>query len=70
MIIGAIAVCIPIVAILTAHFQKLAKVKAEMLKDQLELERLKQQNYLIETEKMKLELQKMTLDQPKNEFKF
>ncbi|WP_154663574.1 hypothetical protein [Neobacillus dielmonensis] len=69
MIIGAIAVCIPIVAILTSHFQKQAKLKAVMLKDQLELERLKQQNFLMETEKMKLELQKMALDQPKDEFK-
>ncbi|WP_251551738.1 hypothetical protein [Neobacillus muris] len=69
MIIGAIAVCIPIVAIVTAHFQSQAKIKAAMLKDQLELERIKQQNFIMETEKMRLELQKMTLDQPKDEFK-
>ena len=74
MIIGVISVVmifgIPIVAILTDHFQKQSKLKANMLKDELELEKLKQENYLIETEKMKLELEKMKLDQPKNEIKF
>lgn len=50
---------IPIIAILTNHFQKQAKIKRDMLKDQVELEKLKHQNYLIETEKMRLELEKM-----------
>jgi hypothetical protein len=54
---------IPLVAIITSHFQKQTKMKQEMLKDELELERLKNQNYLIETEKMKLELEKMTIEQ-------
>jgi hypothetical protein len=53
---GAISVVmifsIPIIAILTNHFQKQAKIKRGMLKDQIELEKLKQANYLIETEKM------------------
>ncbi|MFJ7725972.1 hypothetical protein ACIQXV_07385 [Neobacillus sp. NPDC097160] len=61
---------IPIVAILTGHFQKQSKMKANMIKDELELEKLKHENYLIETEKMKLELEKIKLDQPKNEIKF
>lgn len=50
---------IPIIAILTNHFQKQTKLKHEMLKDELELEKLKQQNYLMETEKLRLELEKM-----------
>jgi hypothetical protein len=60
---GAISVImifsIPIIAILTNHFQKQAKIKRDMLKDQIELEKLKHANYLIETEKMRLELEKM-----------
>lgn len=52
---------IPIIAILTSHFRKQSKFKHDMLKDELELEKLKHQNYLIETEKIKLELEKMKL---------
>jgi len=74
VIVGVIAVImifgIPIVAILTSHSEKQTKLKAEMVKDQLKLEKLKHENYLIETEKMKFELEKMKLDQPKNEIKF
>jgi uncharacterized protein YsxB (DUF464 family) len=60
---GAISVImifsIPIIAILTKHFQKQAEIKRDMLKDQLELEKLKHENYLIETEKMRIELEQM-----------
>ncbi|MGG0719568.1 hypothetical protein ABE096_18580 [Robertmurraya massiliosenegalensis] len=66
---GTIAVVmflsIPIVAIITDHFQKQTKMKHKMLKDQLELEKLKHKNFLIETEKMRLELEQMV-----NEDKF
>lgn len=71
---GTIAVImifgIPIIAIITSHLQKQSKIKANMVKDQLELEKLKHENYLIETEKMKLELEKMTLNSPKDEMKY
>ena len=50
---------IPIIAIIADHFQKRAKIKRGMIKDEIELEKLKQQNYLIETEKLRLELEKM-----------
>ncbi|GIN61824.1 hypothetical protein J27TS8_18170 [Robertmurraya siralis] len=50
---------IPLVAIITDHFQKQTKMKHKMIKDQLELEKLKHQNFLIETEKMRLELEQM-----------
>jgi len=66
LIFGAI----PITGIITGHFQSQSKIKAKMLKDELELEKLKHENYLIETEKMKLELEKIKLDQPKDEIKF
>ena len=60
---------IPMIAIVTSHFQKQTKLKASMLKDQLELERLKHENYLIETEKMKLELEKIQLEHKKDDIK-
>ncbi|MCA1053688.1 hypothetical protein LCM10_01720 [Rossellomorea aquimaris] len=60
---GTIAVImifsIPIIAILTDHFHKQSKVKQKMLEDELKLEQLKHENFVIETEKMKLELQHM-----------
>ncbi|WP_338471728.1 hypothetical protein R4Z10_02855 [Niallia sp. XMNu-256] len=54
---------IPIIAIVTNHFQKVAKIRHDMIQDELKLEELKYQNYLIETEKMKLELEKMKADE-------
>ena len=53
---------IPITALLTTHFQKQTTLKGQLLKDQVELERLKQQNFIAETEKLKLELKKMELE--------
>lgn len=71
---GTIAVImvfgIPITAIITSHFQKQSKIKATMLKDELELEKLKHINYLAETEKMKIELEKMKIGSPKDEIRF
>ena len=58
---------IPIIAIVTSHFQKQSKIKRDMLKDEIELEKLKHQNYLIETEKMKLELERMRIGLTKDD---
>ena len=58
---------IPIIAIVTSHFQKQSKIKHDMLKDEIKLEKLKQENYLLETEKMKLEIDRMKLDLTKDE---
>ena len=67
---GIIAVvmvfAIPITAILTTHFQKVAKIQRDMLQDEIKLEQLKQENYLLETNKMKLELEKMRLEDPQD----
>jgi hypothetical protein len=52
---------IPIIAIVTGHFQSQTKLKHKMLKDELELERLKHENFVIETQKMRLELEQMKL---------
>lgn len=73
-LIGLVAVVmvfgIPIVAILSSGHTKQTKLKAQMVKDQLELERLKHENYLIETEKMRLDLEKMQLESPKDKINF
>jgi hypothetical protein len=54
---------IPIVAIVTSHFQKQTKLKHRLIIDAMELEKLKHQNFLIETEKMKMELEKMKIEE-------
>jgi hypothetical protein len=56
------ALSIPIIAIITTHFQKQTKLKHKMVIDAIELEKLKHQNYLIETDKMRLELDKMKIE--------
>lgn len=55
---------IPIIAIVTSHSQKVAKIKRDMVQDEIKLEQLKYENYLMETDKMKLELEKMKLEVP------
>jgi hypothetical protein len=57
---------IPIIAILTSHFQKQSKIRHKMIQDEIQLEKLKQENFLLETEKMRLELEKMQLEAPKD----
>ncbi|WP_064093529.1 hypothetical protein [Rossellomorea aquimaris] len=67
---GTIAVVmifsIPIIAIVTDHFQKQTKLKQKMIHDELELEKLKHENFVIETQKMRLELEQMKLEDPKD----
>jgi regulator of protease activity HflC (stomatin/prohibitin superfamily) len=66
MMIGMTAVImiflIPIIAIVTEHSKQKAKLKLDTVKEELKLEQLKNQNYLLETEKMRLELEKMRLE--------
>ncbi|MFT8320823.1 MAG: hypothetical protein ABF649_07960 [Bacillus sp. (in: firmicutes)] len=58
MITVTALVMVPIViSILTDHLHKQTKLKQTMLKDQIELEKRKHENFLLETEKMKLELE-------------
>ncbi|WP_050181504.1 hypothetical protein [Domibacillus robiginosus] len=47
---------IPLVAILTSHKRSQSKMQYKMIKEQVQLEKLKQENFLLETEKMKMEL--------------
>jgi hypothetical protein len=60
---------IPIIAIVTGHFQTQSKMKHKMIQDELELEKLKHENYRVETEKMRLELEKMQLENSKDRTK-
>ncbi|MEK4487482.1 hypothetical protein MHH81_18365 [Psychrobacillus sp. FSL H8-0484] len=59
--IGFVAVVmifsIPLTAIWTTHLRKSQKVRAQIVKDEIELEKLKYNNFLLETEKMRIELQ-------------
>ena len=64
--IGLVAVVmifsIPLTAIWTTHLRKTQKYKAQIVKDEIELEKLKYNNFLIETEKMRLDLQQKQAD--------
>ncbi|MER2089306.1 hypothetical protein [Sporosarcina sp. JAI121] len=62
IIIVGIVMCVPIIAIITDHQRRIVKIKGEFVREEIELEKLKQQNYIIETEKMKIELEQMKLD--------
>ena len=66
MMIGMTAVImiflIPIIAIVTEHSKQRAKIHLDTVKEEVRLEELKNQNFLLETEKMKLELEKLSLE--------
>ncbi|MGJ7922906.1 hypothetical protein [Neobacillus sp. LXY-4] len=70
---GTIAVImvfsIPILGILTSHFQKQSKIKLRIIESQLELEKLKHENYIIETQKMRIELEQMKLENSQDKIK-
>lgn len=72
-LVGLVAVvCIfglPIIGEILDHRRKQTKMKHQIIKDQLELERLKHENYLLETEKLRLELEKMHAIEAKEEEK-
>lgn len=38
---------------------RIEKIKSQRVKDELELEKIKHENYLVETDKMRLELEQM-----------
>lgn len=53
---------VPIIKILTGHFQEKAEIKLKTINKELELEKIKHENFLLETEKMKIELEKMRIE--------
>lgn len=61
-IIVGLVMTVPITAIITEHRRKIFKIQREMLQDEIELEKIKQKNFIIETEKMKLELEQKKLE--------
>jgi hypothetical protein len=62
IIIVGLVMSVPIIAIITDHQRRIVKIKGEFMRDEIELEKLKQQNFIMETEKMKIELEQMKLD--------
>ncbi|MBO0586293.1 hypothetical protein [Sporosarcina sp. E16_8] len=62
VIIVGLVMSVPITAIITDHQRRIVKIKGGFMRDEIELEKLKQQNFIMETEKMKIELEKMKLD--------
>lgn len=58
---------LPIIKTVTNHLEKQKAIKHQLIKDHLELEKLKHANFLMETEKMRLELEKeLKLEDPSN----
>jgi len=57
---------IPIIAIITSHLESQSKRKHKMIKEELELEKLKHENFKLETEKMRLELEQMKIEDSSN----
>ncbi|MBZ5200954.1 hypothetical protein HU147_06955 [Planomicrobium chinense] len=56
---------IPLVAIITSHFQTQTKLKNKMIESEIELEKLKYENFVIETQKMRLQLEQLKLEDAK-----
>ena len=52
-----LGVAIPITAIITSYFSKQSKLKLEVLKQEIELEKVRNEGYVIETEKLRLEIE-------------
>ncbi|WP_422723659.1 hypothetical protein [Heyndrickxia acidiproducens] len=62
------AFSVPIIAIVTNFLKGREKLKLQIVEKELELEKLKNENYLLETEKMKQELKKLELDEPEDQW--
>ncbi|HLR09852.1 MAG TPA: hypothetical protein VK120_00505 [Sporosarcina sp.] len=56
-----IIMAVPITGIITTHQRKMARIKQETIEQEIELEKLKQQNYIAETENLRLELEQKKL---------
>ncbi|ANU26506.1 hypothetical protein [Planococcus versutus] len=58
---------IPLAGIITSHLQSQSKLKSKMIESELELEKLKHDNFVIETQKMRLELEQLKLEDAKKD---
>lgn len=70
IIIPALIFLVPVIRSVTDHLEEKARIKAGAVKDALELEKLKQENFIIETEKMRIELETMRLQSPTSNIDF
>jgi len=61
---------IPLAAIITSHLETQTKLKHKRIESEIELEKLKHDNYVIETQKLRLELEQMKLEDAKKEQDF
>lgn len=61
---------IPIIAIITGHLQSQTKLRHKMIKEEIELEKLKHENFLLETQKMRVELEKMQIEDKKDKTQY
>ena len=52
-----LGVAIPITGIYTSYLSKQSNLKLEVLKQEIELEKVRNEGYLIETEKLRLEIE-------------
>ncbi|MBK3495553.1 hypothetical protein JFL43_11950 [Viridibacillus sp. YIM B01967] len=57
--IPIVALLIPIVAISTKAYNDRLKIKHNFIHNKIELEKLKQQSFIAETEKLRLEIEKV-----------
>ncbi|MED4037171.1 hypothetical protein [Niallia taxi] len=60
---------IPIIAIISEHSKDKLRLKRKMLQDEIALEKLKHENFLLETNKMKLEVEKLEIENQKFDVK-
>ncbi|WP_412887266.1 hypothetical protein [Bacillus sp. 1P06AnD] len=51
---------VPLLKVVSSHLEKTKEIKRDIIRDQLELERLKNENFKLETEKLRLELEQST----------
>ncbi|TWT04215.1 hypothetical protein FQV26_14845 [Planococcus sp. CPCC 101016] len=58
---------IPLAGIISSHLQTQSKLKHKMIESELELEKLKHDNFVIETQKMRLELEQLKLEDAKKD---
>lgn len=68
MVVVILIFSVPIIKVVTKHLETKEQIKGERVKNELELEKLKYDNFVIETEKMKLELEQIRLESSNDEF--
>ena len=60
VIVCVLIFSVPLFKIVTSHLQKTQEIKRDMIRDQVELEKWRNENFILETEKLRLELDQST----------